>query len=595
MRAKVSLLLLVAALLCLSACRQVTEEQIVAESSKANAFFEKIFNESVDRSPMYQTMLGIKKDYDKWDDLSEAFAQKEHEIDKQNLEALRLEIDYARLDAATRLSYDLFVQQSVEDIANFKYRFHGYPVNQMFGLHSQIPAFLINMHQVREGSDADAYIARLGKVNAMFDQLLDDLREREGKGIIPPKFVFAHVLRDCRNIISGTTLIDDFRNKIDAIDGLDAAARNDFILRAEEAIQASVVPAYEKLSAYLQKLEEKATDDDGVWKFPDGANFYNSRIAAMTTTALTADEIHEIGLKEVERIHAEMDEIKVAVNFNGSLQDFFEFMRTNKEFLYENTAAGREKYMARATEIINTMKGRLDELFITKPKADIVVKRVEPFREESAGKAFYQRAAPDGSRPGAYYANMFKMDEMPTYQMEALAYHEGIPGHHMQISIAQELTDIPKFRKFGGYTAYVEGWGLYSEFIPKEMGFYSDPYSDFGRLAMELWRACRLVVDTGIHTKKWTRQQGIDYYMTNTPNPAGDAVSMVERHIVAPGQATAYKIGMLKIVALRKMAQEKLGEAFNIREFHDVVLANGAVPLSTLEEIVKNWVEQVQS
>ncbi|TYP97536.1 uncharacterized protein DUF885 [Tenacibaculum adriaticum] len=234
------------------------------------------------------------------------------------------------------------------------------------------------------------------------------------------------------------------------------------------------------------------------------------------------------------------------------------------------------------------MKTRLDELFITKPKADLKVKAVEGFREKSAGKAFYQQPALDGSRPGTYYANLYDMASMPTYQMEALAYHEGIPGHHMQIAIAQELKEVPMFRKFGRYTAYVEGWGLYSEFIPKEMGFYADPYSDFGRLAMELWRACRLVVDTGIHAKKWTREQGIKYYIDNTPNAELDAVKMVERHIVMPSQATAYKIGMLKILELRKKAKDALGDKFDIRKFHDVVLTNGPLPLNVLENLVDN-------
>ena len=234
------------------------------------------------------------------------------------------------------------------------------------------------------------------------------------------------------------------------------------------------------------------------------------------------------------------------------------------------------------------MKKKLDELFITKPKADMIVKAVESFREKSAGKAFYQRPAPDGSRPGIYYANTYDMKMMPIYQMEALAYHEGIPGHHMQLAISQELKGIPKFRKFGGYTAYIEGWGLYSEFLPKELGFYSDPYSDFGRLAMELWRSCRLVVDTGIHFKGWTREEGIKYYSQNTPNDMMDCVKMVERHIVMPGQATAYKVGMNHILNLRKASEKKLGSNFDIREFHEAILYNGPVPLSVLDKQVKD-------
>ena len=297
-----------------------------------------------------------------------------------------------------------------------------------------------------------------------------------------------------------------------------------------------------------------------------------------------------IGLTEVDRIQDEMRAIKEQVGFDGNLQAFMAFMRDDPQFYYASDAAGKERYLMEATGLIDTMKLRLAELFITQPKADLQVKAVEAFREQSAGKAFYQRPSEDGARPGLYYANLYDMKSMPTYQMEALAYHEGIPGHHMQLAIQQELEQIPKFRKFGGYTAYIEGWGLYSEFLPKEIGMYSDPYSDFGRLAMELWRACRLVVDTGIHRKKWTREEGIKYYTDNTPNAVSDAVKMVERHIVMPSQATAYKIGMLKILQLRESAKMTLGEAFDIRAFHDEVLKYGPLPLNVLEAKIDAWV-----
>lgn len=291
------------------------------------------------------------------------------------------------------------------------------------------------------------------------------------------------------------------------------------------------------------------------------------------------------------RIHGEMEKIKEQVGFEGSLQDFFEFMRTDQQFYYPNTPEGKEQYLNEATGLIEVMKGRLDDLFNIKPEADIIVKAVEPFREKSAGKAFYQQPAIDGSRPGIYYANLYDMNAMPIYQMEALAYHEGIPGHHMQLAIAQELDGLPMFRKFKNHTAYVEGWGLYSELVPKEIGFYEDPYSDFGRLAMELWRSCRLVVDTGIHSKKWTREQGIAYYKENTPNAESDCIKMVERHIVMPGQATAYKVGMNKIVELREEAKAWMGDQFDIKEFHDVVLNNGSLPLNVLEEMVQDWAD----
>ena len=295
------------------------------------------------------------------------------------------------------------------------------------------------------------------------------------------------------------------------------------------------------------------------------------------------------------RIHDEMRLIMKKVAFKGDLKEFLVFMRTDKQFYYPADAKGKQQYLDEAVALIDDMEGRLDSLFLTKPKAKLKVKAVEAFREKSAGKAFYQSPTPGGSRPGIYYANLYDMKAMPTYQMAALAYHEGIPGHHMQLAIKQELTGIPMFRKFGGYTAHTEGWGLYSEFIPKEIGLYQDPYSDFGRLAMELWRACRLVVDTGIHSKKWTREQGIAYYADNTPNAVSDAVKMVERHIVMPSQATAYKIGMNKIIELRERATRELGAVFDIREFHDVVLKNGPVPLNVLADLVGKYIARKQN
>ena len=339
----------------------------------------------------------------------------------------------------------------------------------------------------------------------------------------------------------------------------------------------------------MKSQQARTTDDDGAWKLPRGDEYYQWRLQRMTTTDMSADEIHELGLAEVARIQDEMRSIMQDVGFDGTLQEFFTFLKEDPQFTYEDSDAGRQAYLDEATRIIDVMKTRLDDVFLKKPEAGLEVRRVEAFREKSAGKAFYNRPAQDGSRPGIYYANLYKITDMPKYQMEALAYHEGIPGHHMQLAIAQELEGVPKFQKFGGVTAYTEGWGLYSEYLPKEMGFYEDPYSDFGRLAMEIWRAARLVVDTGLHHKKWTRQEAIDYLLENTPNPENDAIKAIERYIVMPGQATAYKIGMIKILELREAAKAQLGDDFDIREFHDVILETGPVPLDVLEARIQNW------
>ena len=568
------------------------------ESEKANAYFEKIFQERLDRSPEFKMWLGIKEDQGHWDDNSERAARVNFARIKNELRWLKNNIDYEKLDTQTQLSYDLFVYELERSIANHKYRYHNYPFNQMHGLQSGVPADLISLHKVDNISDAQDYISRLRRSQTLFKHVLIGLEKRRAKGIIPPEFVFPHVLRDCRNVISNepfentgipSTLLEDFTKKVNALD-LKSRERERLLIQAKQALLKHVKPAYEDIIAYIKELQKEASPTDGVWDFPDGESFYNARLAAITTTDLTAEEIHNIGLQEVDRIHAEMRNIMQQVGFEGTLQEFFVYVNNDNSQFYADSDQGRAEYVAEATRIVDAMRAELDQLFITKPKAEIVVKAVEAFREESAGKAFYQSPALDGSRPGTYYVNTYDMKAIPKYQMEALAFHEGIPGHHMQIAISQELKDIPMFRKFGWYTAYGEGWALYSEYIPKEMGFYTDPYSDIGRLAMELWRACRLVVDTGIHAKKWTREQGIDYYVQNTPNVEADAVKMVERHIVMAGQATGYKIGMLKILELREKARAEMGEAFDIREYHDIVLTNGRLPLNILEDQIDKWI-----
>jgi uncharacterized protein (DUF885 family) len=382
---------------------------------------------------------------------------------------------------------------------------------------------------------------------------------------------------------------ENYEQRVAGLD-IEEAEKERLLAEGHEALL-SWVPAYESLIAAMETQKAGAMEGDGVWRLPDGDDFYAARLASFTTTDMTAEEIHQAGLDNVERIHAEMHAIMEEVGYEGSLQEFFVFMREDEQFYYPTTDEGRQAYLAEATAIIDTITERLPEYFITLPEHELEVRRVEEFRERSAGKAFYSRPAPDGSRPGIYYANLYDMADMPIYQMEALAYHEGSPGHHMQLSIMTDL-DVPAFRRFGGFTAYTEGWGLYTEYLPLEMGFYEDPYSNFGRLAMELWRAARLVVDTGLHHEQWTREEAIDWLVENTPNSRGDSTRAIERYIVMPGQATAYMIGMIKILELREDAQERLGDRFDIREFHEVVLRDGAVPLEVLEELVDQWVEE---
>jgi len=573
-------------------------QETESESEKANALFETIFMENVMQSPISQTHLGIKNDYGKWDQRGEEADARSLARTERHLTQLK-QINVTKLNEQTRLSFNLLKQKLKQEIDDYQWRFHNYPVNQMHGGHTMIASFLINQHQIDNQSDAEAYISRLKGVPEYLNQLERALEIRAEKGIIAPRFVFPHVLSGSKNIIRGapfdsgedSAIWADFKRKVELLE-IESKDKNLLWSDARQALLTRVKPAYEKLIIYIAQLETKADSRDGVWKFPQGEQYYNNALARTTTTGMTAEQIHELGLKEVARIHNEMRGIMKQVNFEGDLTAFFKFMREDKQFYYPATDEGRNSYLNQAITLIETISSRLDEVFNVKPQAPMIVKRVEAFREKSAGKAFYNQPTPDGSRPGTYYANLYDMQAMPKYQMEALAYHEGTPGHHMQIAIAQELEGVPKFRKFGGYTAYIEGWGLYSEFFPKEMGLYSDPYSDFGRLAMELWRSCRLVVDTGMHAKRWTREESINFYVENTPNAKSDAIKMVERHVVMPSQATAYKIGMLKILELRNKAKLALGNKFDIREFHTLVLQNGPLPLDVLEEQVEQWVSK---
>lgn len=594
---------LACAVILASSCKEQKETENFSSSEKEeasaelNEYFEKEFQKEIAESPMMQTRMGLKTDYGKWDDFSHKHFAKDLEQAKSRLEYLE-KVDTAALNEETKLSYTLYKRQVENEISDYDFRFYDYPVNQMHGYHAELPSFLINMHSIDSLPDAKAYISRLVGLEKAMDDIIEDLRLREQNGIIPPKFIFDRTMDASRNLIKGkpfqsssesSVLLEDFQKKVAKLD-ISEDEKTGLVSEAEQALVDHVKPGYEKLIEFLENQQKRANDDAGAWKFPKGEEFYQLALKRITTTNMSADEIHELGLKEVARIHGEMEKIMEETGFEGSLQDFFDFMRKDEQFYYQNTEEGKSAYLTEAKSIIDRMRVRLPDLFNTLPEADVQVKAVEPFRERSAGKAFYQSPAIDGTRPGTYYVNLYDMTAMPKYEMEALAYHEGIPGHHMQIAIAQELDSIPEFRKFSFYTAYVEGWGLYSEYIPKEIGFYKDPYSDFGRLAMELWRSCRLVVDTGIHAKKWTRQEGIEYYKENTPAAESMCVKMVERHIVMPGQATAYKIGMNKILELREKAKSELGESFDIAEFHDIILKEGALPLTILEQRVAKWI-----
>ncbi|WP_374046525.1 DUF885 family protein [Sphingopyxis sp. DBS4] len=556
-------------------------------------FFQKYDDAQLSLSPQGKAYRGIRDaDYGRWDDVGDEAAVARHKLQQASADAMRASFDPAKLSADDALSFELFNAQAARADRLFAWRDHDYIFDQMNGAQSRLPAFLINIHRIANADEALAYIERIRGLGPLLDALSAESAKRAAQGYAPPKWVYAYVISDIDNLLKdkGGPILDDFDAKIGRLlpdnDGRSRDMRLNLILDATSAWQNSARPAYERLRAEMERQQAAAPTEDGVWRMPGGKDYYAALLANYTTTDMSAAEIHALGLSEVARIHGEMEAIMKKVGFKGALPQFFEHLRTSPQYYYTT----REAYLSDVAAKVKAMEARLPAYFNTLPKAPLQVKAVEAFREKSAGKAFYQSPSPDGSRPGTYYVNLYDLRDMSKIELEALVYHEGIPGHHLQRAVQTELTGLPPFRRFGGFTAYTEGWGLYSEEMAKDMGAYTDPYSDFGRLGMELWRACRLVVDTGIHDKRWSREQAIQYLKDNTPNPQGDIEKAIERYIVYPGQATAYLIGKLKIMELRTRAQTALGDRFDIRAFHDTVLQSGPVPLDILERRVDAWI-----
>jgi uncharacterized protein (DUF885 family) len=570
----------------------------VDQNAAIMAFFDEYDAQQLARSPLGKSYRGIKdSDYGKWDDGSNAAEARNYEAERSALKEMRARFDPAKLSPENKLSYRLFEKRAARSEGAYKYNDYGYIFDQMNGAQSQIPAFLINIHRIDTKSDARAYVNRLYGIGPAMTEAVGQAKTRAAKGIMPPKWVYPYVIADSRNVITGAPfdggpdapLFADFKAKVGKLK-ITQIEKDILIADAAQALTNAVKPAYEALIAEMTAQEKIAGTDDGIWRFPDGAGYYAERLANYTTTNMTPDQIHNLGLAQVARIHKEMGVVQKKMGVKGDLQAFFNYMRTEPKFYAPETEEGRALYLSETQKAQDAVTPLLPKWFGTLPKAPLVVKPVEAFRGKSAGKAFYQRPAPDGSRPGTYYANLYKMADMPLTEVEALFYHEGVPGHHLQLAIQTELKDVPAFRQFGGVTAYSEGWGLYSEKLAKDMGLYTDPARDFGRLQLELHRAIRLVVDSGLHHKRWTREQAIKYVEDNSADAPGGIVKAIERYIIYPGQATAYMVGRLKISELRSKAQKALGKKFDIRGFHDTVLKSGPVPLDVLEEQVDAWI-----
>ena len=583
-----------------------------------NHFYDKVFVELALDSPEITTQLGIPIIYDLYkddlDDISPA-----NQLESFN----KVKADYGTL-----VSYN-FENQSPENQLNTKilsfflkgtidgesYLNYDYPVNQMFGVQSSLPSMMESAHKLEDKSDIEAYISRLSKFDIKFDQLIENLKISESKGIVPPKFIIKILLSEMTGFVGNTSdgasvldktvsavksniLFTNFETKVDKLTEIDEEGKTNFKKQVENGIEKTVFPAYKKLITYFENLNKKATNDAGVWKFPNGDAYYRYQLKQMTTLDLDPEDVHQLGLTEVARIKSEMNAILSSEGYADStktLGEIIQKLNTEDRFLYPNTDEGRQMILDEYTRLIAEISADLDDAFNVRPKAGLEVKRIPEFKEDGTAGAYYNQPAMDGSRGGVFFANLRNTNETVKFGMKTLAYHEGIPGHHFQIAIQGELEGVPMFRTVIPFTAYSEGWALYAEQLAWELGFYeNDPFGNLGRLQAEMFRAVRLVVDTGIHHKKWTREEAIDYMIENTGMTTGEVTTEIERYIVMPGQACAYKIGMMKILELRAHAKKELGDRFDLRDFHDVVLKNGSVPLGLLEEIVQTYIDEVK-
>jgi len=568
-----------------------------SEDARLAAFFQAAFLETARLSPETLTQLGMKDRYAELGDYTQAGQKQALDLAEAQLARVKREFDPTKLSDSSKLSYALFEKSVATQRMLYKWYWQNYAVSSTGSALDGLPVMLVNAHRVDDVADAEAYISRLRAMERVAGEVAADIDQRIAKGFLPPAFVFPRVIPDARNQIKGApfdagpdhALWVDFKTKVAALKA-EPAVKAKLLADGEAALKGQWKRGYERYLAALDAMSKKATTVNGVWALPDGAAFYADSVAFYTTTPLTPDQIHTTGLAEVARIRGEMEAIKAKVGFKGTLDEFFTFVRTDPKTHYPNTDAGKQQYLADAKKVIADYMAVAGKQFSTLPKQALEVRAVEPFREKTASTAFYNQGAPDGSRPGIFYVNLSDMTQVQKVQLPAIAYHEGAPGHHFQIARAQEQTDLPLFRRYAFQGAYIEGWGLYAEKLGKEAGFYQDPYDDFGRLSLEIWRAVRLVLDTGIHHKRWSRDQAIAYMRANTLNSDLDIAREVDRYFTTPGQATSYKVGQLKISELRKKAETALGPRFDIKAFHETILAPGPLPLDVLETRVDGYI-----
>jgi uncharacterized protein (DUF885 family) len=569
------------------------------ETARFDDFLNDIYQRDIHDSPMLAATFGAKDGFDRWDDLSAAAEQARIGVIRAEMRSAKTRFDYSKLDDRGKLQYRVFLYEDNLLLERYRWRDHFYPMNQIVGLHLTVPDILVHQNTIKDTADADAYIGRIVRAKVLFDQFILQIKQREAKGFLMPKLVYPLLIEQCRAVIAGApydngpdnTIWADFNRKIAVLE-IPAADKESLRDRARAAMLQSLEPAYRELVTLLEEQQAKSRIEGGVWQQPDGDAFYAFLVRQFTTTTdMTPRRIHELGLHEVARLHGEMQAVMNRVGFQGTLRQFMAQMKADPKFYYADSDKGREAFLDRARAIIDAMKARITNDFLAPPALPLVIKRPEGYREASLPAGDYEPGSPDGKIPGTIYLNLSDMRKMPTYELDDLLYHEGIPGHHMQFSTILADKSIPELRKVNEWwqdTAFVEGWALYAERLAKDMGFYQDPYADFGRLSGELWRACRLVVDTGIHSEHWSREQAIQYLDDNTPR--SDSAREVDRYIAVPGQATAFMVGMKTFLLEREHAEQSLGPKFDIRGFHDAALHNGFIPLWAVKESVDGWI-----
>ena len=583
-----------AAVFLLSACGG-NDEPAVSEAVDAGTALHELFDEHFERNlemnPLSATFIGDYRYNDRMaNSNSPEYRAAAAAMDEEFLQRL-LDIDRSQLDEQDQLSFDIFRINREQSLEGNQFPFHLQPINQFYS----ITNFFVQLgsgssaHPFKTVKDYEDFLSRADDFSAIIDQLVTNMQQGMNEGVTQPRILMekllpqidAHVVED----VADSNFYPPDRNMPEDFSDAD---RERLTAAYEDKIMNTIIPAYQRISNFIgDDYLGNARETVGLYAQPNGVSWYEYMVRLRTTTDMTPDEIHQVGLDEVARIHGEMHSVMEEVGFEGDLKEFFEYMNTDPQFFFDEPEQLIQGYRDMSDHVSNLSRA-LFEIF---PKTDFEVRRVEPFREKSASGGSYQAGTPDGARPGVFYANAYDLSARPNWAMESLYLHEAIPGHHFQIMIQRENEALPEFRRFGGFTAFSEGWGLYAESLGKEIGVYTDPYQYFGGLNAELWRSIRLVVDTGIHAKGWSRQQVLDYMYENSAVAEARAVSEAERFMAIPGQALAYKVGQLKIREIRNHAEERLGDKFSVKAFHTEVLRDGAMPLSMLEAKIDRWIE----